>query len=161
MVRPMHIIRALLVLTAIAWSAAPAQAQDKRISAFFGEYEGNSISSTEQGLSKRYLSVSIQPKDEGFTLKWTTITYKKAGEAKPKAYSIDFRSSARPNIFASEMRKNKFSGSVPLDPLKGEPCVWGRLHGSSLTVHALMITNDGSYEKCRSMTAPSPKPGWT
>jgi hypothetical protein len=161
MVHPMHIIRALVVLTVIAWSAAAAQAQDKRISAFFGEYEGNSISSTEQGLSQRDLSVSIQPKDEGFSLKWTTITYKTAGEAKPKAYSIDFRSSAHPNNFASEMRKKKFGGRVPLDPLKGEPYVWSRLHRSTLTVHALMITSDGGYEKCRSMPAPSPTPGWT
>ena len=156
----MHIIRALVVLTAIAWSAA-AQAQDKQISAFFGGYEGNSISSTEQGLSQRDLSVSIQPKDEGFSLKWTTITYKTAGEAKPKAYSIDFRSSAHPNNFASKMRKTKFGGSVPLDPLKGEPYVWSRLHISTLTVHALMITSDSGYEKCRSMPAPSPTPGRT
>ena len=142
----MHTIRAILVFAAIACAAAPAQAQDKPFSAFFGEYEGSSISSTEQGLSKRDLSVSIQPKDKGFTLKWTTVTYKKAGKAKRKAYSIDFRPSARPTIFASAMRKNKFGGSVPLDPLKGEPYVWGRLHGSTLTVHALMITDDGGYE---------------
>ena len=142
----MHAIRAILVLVALVWSAAPGQAQDKPFSAFFGEYEGSSISSTEQGLSKRDLSVSIKSKGKGFTLKWTTITHKPGGKAKRKTYSIDFRPSGRPNIFASAMRKNKFGGSVPLDPLKGEPYVWGRLQGSTLTVQALMITDDGGYE---------------
>ena len=118
---------------------SPVHASNSGVSA-----EGSSDSL--QGLSKRDLSVSIQPKDKGFTLKWTTVTHKKAGKAKRKAYSIDFRPSARPTIFASAMRRNKFGGSVPLDPLKGEPYVWGRLHGSTLTVHALMITDDGGYE---------------
>ncbi len=81
----MHAIRALLVLAAIAWSVTPGQAQDKPLSAFLGEYEGSSISSTEQGLSKRDLSVSIQPKGKGFTLKWTTITLKAGGKAKRKS----------------------------------------------------------------------------
>ena len=142
----MHAIRALLVLVAITSSAAPGRAQDKPFSAFFGEYEGRSISSTEQGLSKRDLSVSIQPKGKGFNLKWTTITHKAGGKVKRKAYSIDFRPSRRPNVFASAMRTNKFGGSVPLDPLKGEPYVWGRLRGSTLTVQALMITDEGGYE---------------
>ncbi|MDP6787575.1 MAG: hypothetical protein QGI13_10655 [Rhodospirillales bacterium] len=142
----MYAIRALLILAAIAWSATPGQAQDKPFSAFFGEYEGKSISSTEQGLSKRDLSVSIKSKGKGFTLKWTTVTHKPGGKAKRKAYSIDFRPSGRENIFASAMRKNKFGASIPLDPLKGEPYVWGRLHGSTLTVHAMMVTEDGGYE---------------
>jgi hypothetical protein len=119
MVQPMQTIRALLVLTAVALSAAPVQAQDKPFSAFFGEYEGSSISSTEQGLSKRDLSVSIQPKGNGFTLKWTTITHKADGKAKRKSYSIDFRPSGRANIFASAMRRNKFGASIPLRSAEG------------------------------------------
>ena len=44
------------------------------------------------------------------------------------------------------MKKNVFGKSVPLDPIKGEPYVWARIHGKTLTVHAMMVTDDGVYE---------------
>ena len=44
------------------------------------------------------------------------------------------------------MRRNQFGGRVPLDPLKGEPYVWARLHERTLTVHALHIKDDGGFE---------------
>ena len=118
----MTVRRALLSLLTLACLTGPlpAGAQDKPVSAFFGEYEGRSISSTEGGLTKRDLSVSIQPKGKGFTLKWTTVTHRAGGRTIPsrvcsvgtKSYDIHFRPSGRPNIFASAMRRNKFGGAV-------------------------------------------------
>src|SRR5581483_11801608 len=35
---------------------------------------------------------------------------------------------------------------VPLDPLRGDPYVWARIQGATLTVSALLITDDGGYE---------------
>ena len=65
----MTVRRVLLSMLTLACLTGPlpAGAQDKPVSAFFGEYEGRSISSTEGGLTKRDLSVSIQPKGKGFT----------------------------------------------------------------------------------------------
>ncbi len=39
-----------------------------------------------------------------------------------------------------------FGNAVPLDPLKGDPYVWARVHEDSLTVYALHVLEDGGYE---------------
>ena len=44
------------------------------------------------------------------------------------------------------MKTNVFGGRVALDPLKGDPYVWARITGDTLTVFALLITEDGDYE---------------
>ena len=123
-----------------------ADAAEAAIKAFCGEYTGRSISSTDSGLSERDLSVSISDCGEGFTLDWTTVTKKPDGRIKRKSYAIDFRPSGRPSIYASAMRTNMFGKQIPLDPLKGDPYVWARLSGRTLTVFALLVTDDGNYE---------------
>lgn len=141
-------LRLLLVATVLGWVAGGhrAAADAAPIEAFFGDYVGRTISSDEGGLSKRDLSVSIHPENGGFTVDWTTIIHKPGGKAKRKAYSIDFRPSGRQNIYAAAMKSNMFGGRVPLDPMKGEPYVWARIAGDTLTVSALLITDDGGYE---------------
>jgi hypothetical protein len=44
------------------------------------------------------------------------------------------------------MRKDLFGQAVPLDPLEGDPYVWARIDGDTLSVHALLITETGGYE---------------
>ncbi len=39
-----------------------------------------------------------------------------------------------------------FGNAVPLDPLKGDPYVWARVEGDTLTVFALHVLEDGGYE---------------
>jgi hypothetical protein len=124
----------------------PALADGVPLGGFCGDYEGQTISSTENGLSKRDLSVSIRDCDKGFTVNWTTITHKRDGRLKRKSYTIDFRPTERETVFASAMRTNMFGGKVPLDPLKGDPYVWARVSGATLTVFALIVTHDGGYE---------------
>ena len=63
-----------------------------------------------------------------------------------KTYTIDFRPTGRTNIFASAMRKDAFGGTVPLDPMRGEPYVWARIQDGTLSVHALKISDEGDYE---------------
>jgi len=129
----------------------PAAAQDTLgdapIEAFFGRYSGQAISSMDEGLSKRDLSVEIKDAGYGgFILDWITITRDEAGDRKRKSYSITFRPAQRNGIFGSAMRRDKFGNAVPLDPLTGDPYVWARIQGKTLTVHALHITQDGGYE---------------
>ena len=121
-------------------------AEEVSISSFFGEYVGQSITSTDEGLRVRDLSVEIKERKDGFTIEWTTITVHVDGKNKRKSYDIDFRSTPRDDIYASEMRRDKFGGQVPLNPLKGDPYVWARQEGGTLTVYAMVITEDGSYE---------------
>ncbi len=44
------------------------------------------------------------------------------------------------------MRKDVFGNRAPNDPMKGDPYVWARLRGDTLTVYALIVTPDGSYD---------------
>ena len=124
----------------------PARADGVSLGDFCGDFEGQTISSTENGLSKRDLSVSIKNCGTGFTVDWTTVTHKSDGRLKRKSYSIDFVPTDRETVFASAMRTNMFGGKVPLDPLKGDPYVWARVSGGTLTVFALIVTHDGGYE---------------
>jgi hypothetical protein len=138
---------AVAVLIAITCRAQPASADDASIADFFGSYAGNAISSSEDGLQKRDLSVRIKDAGDGrFIVDWITFTRKKDGRRKRKNYSITFRSTPREGIFGSAMRVDKFGGAVPLDPIKGDPYVWARLRGRTLSVYALIITDDGGYE---------------
>lgn len=143
--------RYLLLLAAFVWPAtsAGARAADVTIEDFYGDYEGQSISEEGEGLSQRDLAVSIKPdedKKNGFIVDWTTVTQKSGGETSRKSYSIRFQPTKRPNIYGSAMRPNLFGKTVPLDPLQGQPYVWAKLEGHTLTVYAMLITDDGGYE---------------
>ena len=143
--RAVHTLLILLVLACL-FGARPATARDQSIDAFFGTYEGTSISDTTEGLSARDMKVSIAPTKRGFNVTWNTTTHKADGRLKVKTYSIDFEPTKRKGIFGSEMRRNKFGDRVPLDPLGGAPYVWARIIGNVLTVYSLHITIEGSYE---------------
>jgi hypothetical protein len=81
-----------------------------------------------------------------FSIKWTTVTHKPNGKMKRKVYNIKFSPTERANIYSSAMKTNVFGGQVALDPLKGDPFVWARLMGNTLSMHVMMITDDGGYE---------------
>lgn len=138
----------LLVLGVLAGAAAAAaEVPDRPLKDFFGTYVGRSISTVDEGLSERDLSVAIKPyKEHGFSVSWTTVVRKKNAEWSRKAYTINFGPTKRPGIYGSEMRSNMFGGAVPLDPLEGEPFVWARVDGNTLTIYALIIREDGGYE---------------
>jgi len=145
MVGPVKTLLVFLVLACL-FGARPATARDQSIDAFFGAYEGTSISGATEGVSVRDMKVSIAPTKRGFNVTWNTTTHKTEGKSKVKTYSIDFEPTKRAGIFGSEMRRNKFGDRVPLNPLGGEPYVWARIIGNVLTVYSLHITAEGSYE---------------
>lgn len=133
------LLLALLLLPALV------RAETVPVEAFYGDYIGHL---TMEDGTLRDLSVSIQPAGdpERFSVKWTTVTHKEGGRLKRKVYHIKFTPSDRENIYASAMQTNVFGRQIPLDPIKGDPFVWARIKGRTLTVHALMITKDGGYE---------------
>jgi hypothetical protein len=155
------VVRALVL---VIWALTLAGAGDARamasaqpaatvsIQAFYGAYEGESISvsdenlGSDEDLGKRDLAIAIVPRKNGFNLTWTTVTYAEGSSASRKTYSIDFVPTRRGNIYASAMRTDLFGNRVPLNPLEGDPFVWATLHGKTLTVYALLITPAGGYE---------------
>lgn len=116
------------------------------ISDFFGAYTGSAKVEDDGGTVARDMGVRIIQTDAGFQVTWTSITHKQDGRLKEKKYTIGFVPSARENIYASAMKTNVFGKSEPLDPLKGDPYVWSRLSGDTLTLYSLLIDEEGGYE---------------
>lgn len=130
----------LLMLAAIPGFAAG-------ISQFTGEYSGSVDLVKEDGdTDPRDMSVVIREMKKGFTIKWTSTTEKDDGRRKTKTYEIEFRKTGRNGIYSAAMTRNVFGHSVPLDPMEGEPFVWGRITGDTLTVFSLFIHPNGDYE---------------
>ncbi len=131
----------VVALLALAAPVMAAQIED-----FFGKYEGETVSNNEDGIAARDIGVTIRQTAGGFNVTWTTVIPKADGELKRSTYSIDFRPTRRENLFGSAMRTDMFGNRQPLNPLKGDPYVWATLRGDTLTVYALLISDDGRYE---------------
>lgn len=117
------------------------------ITRFVGAYSGSAKLETVHGYSEtRDMSVVISATKDGFRVAWESVTHKDDGRKKSKAYEVDFMPSDRPGIFAAAMQHNVFGHAVQLDPMKGEPYVWGRIIGDTLTVYSLFLDETGGYE---------------
>lgn len=139
----------LIVALALGLTAGTARAEDapNPIAPFVGDYVGSAEVLTVEGERiPRDMNVSIRANDDGFTVEWTSTTRKPDGRLKVKSYSIDFLPSERGGIYSAAMRRNVFGHAVQLDPMKGEPFVWGRIHEQTLTIYSLFVDENGGYE---------------
>ncbi|WP_299653051.1 hypothetical protein [uncultured Tateyamaria sp.] len=141
---PNGIVAALFALgIALFLLAGQARAE---IAPFVGSYTGSAEVAQVDGTKiPRDMSVMISENKQGFTVKWTSITYKESGKVSEKSYSVDFVPSGRGNVYAAAQKKNVFGHEVQLDPMKGEPYVWSRIDGDTLTVYSLFVDTDGGY----------------
>ena len=129
---------------AMIMAAAAAQAD---ISRFVGNYVGAAeVVSVDGSTRPRDMSVEVTEIDNGFRVSWTSTTYRADGSAKEKSYTIDFEPSERDGVYAAAMKRNVFGHNVQLDPMKGEPYVWGRIDGDTLSIYSMFVTEDGGYE---------------
>lgn len=140
--------RALVVGAACAVAATVAAwAEVPQIEPFVGSYSGSAELVLADGTKQnRDLNVEIAQSDAGFTVAWRTATFKPDGRVKEVAYKIGFVPSREDGLFAAAMKKDLFGHDVQLDPMKGEPYVWGQLSGDTLTVYALFVDATGGYE---------------
>ena len=99
-------------------------------------------------VSPRDITVTIEPgeEDHEFYLEWTLVSVKSSGKLKRTQYRIRFAKTRRDGLYKSKMRKDMFGNEQPLNPIKGEPYVWARIEGDTMTVHTLLITDEGGYE---------------
>lgn len=117
------------------------------IAPFVGSYAGSAeVTSADGSSQKRDMSVKIGETKEGFTVEWTSVSYRSDGRTKSKTYKIEFIPSGRGGVFAAAMQRNVFGHAVQLDPMKGEPYVWARLEGDTLSVFSLFVREDGGYD---------------
>ncbi len=116
------------------------------VSDFFGTYSGSAEVTTLDGTTiPRDMSVVISETKDGFQVQWTSVTYRSDGDVSEKSYQVDFVASDRDAVYAAAQRKNVFGHEVQLDPMKGEPYVWSRIDGATLTVFSLFVGENGGY----------------
>ncbi|MEM7439053.1 MAG: hypothetical protein AAF393_05590 [Pseudomonadota bacterium] len=137
-------IKLLLTLALVA--LAPGLVVAQGIQPFVGTYVGSADLTLDGETKSRDMSVTIAETRKGYSVEWTSTTFKSDGRTKTKAYEVGFVPSQRDNIYASAMKTNVFGKAVPLDPLQGEPFVWGRIEGDTFTVFSLFINEAGEYE---------------
>lgn len=138
----------LAALAAVLMLAlVPAASAAAGVAQFAGDYVGSVELVKEDGVTvPRDMSVQIRETRKGFVLKWTSITEREDGRRKTKSYEIEFQPSERGEVYAAAMRRNVFGHAVPLDPMDGDPFVWGRITGDTLTVFSMYIHPNGDYE---------------
>ncbi|GAA6157915.1 MULTISPECIES: hypothetical protein [Ruegeria] len=135
----------VVALVCVTLSSQPVLADE--IAPFVGDYVGSAnMVDADGGEVPRDMSVSIHELKDGFNVSWKTTTYKADGRIKEQSFSIDFKESERTDVFSAAMRRNVFGHEVPLDPMQGEPFVWGRIDGQTMTVFSLFIDENGGYE---------------
>ena len=133
-----------LIVAMLMMAASVVQAD---ISRFFGSYTGSADVISADGTARaRDMSVDISGVKNGFRVSWSSTTYRENGTAKQKSYTIDFTPSGRLGVFAAAMKRNVFGHDVQLDPMKGEPYVWSRIEGDTLSVYSMYVTDGGGYE---------------
>ncbi|AVO38181.1 hypothetical protein [Pukyongiella litopenaei] len=137
-------VRNLLALVLLALPLA-AMADASR---FAGHYEGSADLVLSDGtVTPRDMSVTISAgKGGGFSVAWGSTSFYPDTSSRTKSYQIDFRPSDRPGIFAAQMQTNVFGHEVPMDPMKGDPFVWARIEGDTMTVFSLFVDDRGDYE---------------
>lgn len=124
----------------------PTFGSGAEVDRFAGHFMGEAETILEGEIKPRMIEVSVVPGEEGFSLSWTSTSFKESGKNKEASYSIEFVSSERDHIYGSAMQTNIFGKQVPLDPLKGEPFVWSRFEGDTFSVFSLFINQAGDYE---------------
>jgi len=122
-----------------------AAAEERGIEDFFGTYIGHAESPEELGRDMSVTIGGVEGSDD-FFVKWSTVIHKTDERTKRVTYNIRFTESHRQSIYVSAMARNVFGKFVPLNPMQGDPLVWARIKGDTLTVYAMIITDDGGFD---------------
>ena len=136
---------AAVVFCVVAFTALTAQAAE--VEDFVGAYSGSVETLALDGSNEqRDLSVTISQDKDGFSVEWSTITFRTNKKSKRADYKVDFIPAERDGLYSAAMKRNVFGHAVQLDPMKGEPFVWARIEGETLTVYSLFVDETGGYE---------------
>ncbi|MEO9782186.1 MAG: hypothetical protein ABJH07_03740 [Sedimentitalea sp.] len=139
--------RAVLALIPAVVFCLMAQTAAAEIGRFVGHYVGSAEVIYSDGTTRpRDMSVTIEKTKKGFSVKWTTTTYKTRDRIKEATYEINFVPTDREGVFAAAMKRNVFGHETQLDPMHGEPYVWARIDADTLTVFSLFVNDSGGYE---------------
>ncbi len=135
----------LAAITATLFATGAWAQSSVGIGAFFGKWSGSAISesniSVNFQLTARDMDVEIRPDGDGFVVAWTTVLRQRgdpnAPTAERRSTEIRFEPTSRANVWRAV-------GSS--DPLVDERFAWARIAKQTLTVHTLVIRDDGGYD---------------
>lgn len=135
-----------LVLVLCILLAAPLRAAGLEIDDFYGHFAGLADQTLDGEAERRRLTVTIEPQGDNFLVDWSTRVRRDDQSLKDQHYRVLFHKTRRGAVYSSAMRINVFGKHIPLDPLAGDPFVWARIQDTTLTVYALVITDEGSFD---------------
>ena len=105
------------------------------------------VQTADGGTIPRDMNVVIKATDAShFNVSWTSTTYRADGTTKDKSYSINFSQRGKSDVYEAAMKRDLFGNDIQLDPMKGEPYVWGRIIDDTLTVYSLTVDTEGGYD---------------
>jgi hypothetical protein len=138
----------VLLLTILSGGTLPTVNADSPdpVDLFLGEFQGHSTDDSAGVLTIHDIGVRIARSEEGFTVEWKTVTPDASGKLDRSEYSVKFVPTRREHIFASAMAPNLFGKEVPLNPLEGEPFMWARIVGRTLSIYAMFVTELGGHD---------------
>lgn len=131
--------------TALAQTETPESPEPTvAISDFVGNWQGMGVLETEDSLffamNRRDLDVTIDGDDRRFTVEWTTVRRSgddpDAPEIRRESASLTFSSADHPHVYEASSSES---------PLDGGTMSWARLHGQTLSVYQMAITEGGGY----------------
>ncbi len=144
----MKTILRMVLLTALLAGLAPGQeagaAAPLPIKAFDGKWVGNAVAEGPEslyiGLTSRDLNVTIEARDGGFKVAWTTVIHLGGASATPK-----IRRKSNSLEFAATDKANVFKAKASADPMSGQDYAWARIDYQTLTIYLLTIDAEGIY----------------
>ncbi|WP_283967678.1 hypothetical protein [Tritonibacter sp. AK171] len=135
----------LVMLSALFLSVQSAFCAET-LNRFVGSYSGSAeVEQIDGTVEQRDMSVAIRETYKGFEVQWSTAIRRADGDAKTKSYKIEFIPSERDGVFSAAMQTNVFGHTVQMNPMKGEPFVWARVIGDTLTIFSLYVAENGDY----------------
>lgn len=127
----------------IVWQ--PARADEAALNRFFGSYEGEGLAESPKGeslqLTKRAMTVRIEPAGNGFEVVWSAVIWQGRDSGNPTAN----RKTSRV-VFEVIEGADFYVGRGSGNPAAGNPLWWARVDGDALTVQVLTIDNDGRLD---------------
>ncbi len=136
---------AATTLIVVAFAASAWAQSTVSINAFYGKWSGSAISesniSVNFRLTARDMDVEVRPSGDGFTVLWTTVLRQRGNPNDPtperRSTELRFEPTDKPNVWRAV-------GST--DPLVDERFAWARIAKQTLTVHLMVIRDDGGYD---------------
>lgn len=145
-----------LVLIGVILAASPAFGQSRLPASFHGDWQAEDLTvddgSADLEATAEDLSVRIAPDGDGFRMRWTALSHEMSGSPLARqAVEARFEPTDRPGVFAfdperSSMLLRLFGDPSTSNPLEGEPLLWARLDGETLSVYGLAINPEGGFD---------------